>query len=224
LIYQQNHFVIDIFQSGSKAQILFDSIEREDIMAQREYPTIDRDDYLALDQNSQNARYEYLEGELRMLAGGSTDHSIISTNLVAIIHNLLEDTPCIVHSSDMQLQLSESRYVYPDITVTCDPRDQEPEDNRTHYPTLVVEVLSPGTEVVDRGKKLLYYQAHPTIQEYVLADSQNILVEVYHREKNRWTFTTHGLGDKLQLESLGIQVSVDDTYKRTGLLRRVRES
>ena len=193
-------------------------------MAQREYPTIDRDDYLALDHSSQAARYEYLEGELRMLAGGSAAHSIISTNLATSINNLLGDTPCIVYNSDMQLQLSESRYVYPDITVTCDPRDQEPEDNRTHYPTLVVEVLSPGTEVVDRGKKLLYYQAHPTIQEYLMVDSQNILVEVYQREKNRWTFTTHGLGDKIQLESLGIQFSVDEIYKRTSLLRRSRES
>jgi Uma2 family endonuclease len=193
-------------------------------MAQHEYQNIHVDDYLALDQNSQSARYEYLEGELRMLAGGSADHSTIATNLASILHRLLEEGPCKVYNSDMQLQLTESRYVYPDITVTCDLRDQEPEDNRTHYPTLVVEVLSPGTEVVDRGKKLLYYQAHPTIQEYVIADSQNILVEVYHREKNRWTFTTHGLGDKIQLESLGVQVSVDDIYKRTSLLRRTRES
>ncbi|MDQ2886340.1 MAG: Uma2 family endonuclease [Chloroflexota bacterium] len=193
-------------------------------MAQHEYQNIHVDDYLFLDQNSQNARYEYLEGELRMLAGGSAAHSTIATNLTSILHRLLEEGPCKVYNSDMQLQLSESRYVYPDITVTCDPRDQEPEDNRTHYPTLVVEVLSPSTEVVDRGKKLLYYQAHPTIQEYVMADSQNILVEVCQREKNRWTFSTHGLGDKIQLESLGIQFSVDDIYKRTSLLRRMRES
>lgn len=193
-------------------------------MAQHEYQNIHVDDYLFLDQNSQNARYEYLEGELRMLAGGSAAHSTIATNLTSILHRLLEEGPCKVYNSDMQLQLSESRYVYLDITVTCDPRDQEPEDNRTHYPTLVVEVLSPSTEVVDRGKKLLYYQAHPTIQEYAMADSQNILVEVCQREKNRWTFSTHGLGDKIQLESLGIQFSVDDIYKRTSLLRRMRES
>lgn len=129
-------------------------------MAQHEYPVIDREDYLKLDQNSQKARYEYLEGELRMLAGGSPDHSIITTNVTSILHQSLEDSHCIVYNSDMQLQLSESRYVYPDITVTCDPRDEEPEDKRIHYPTVVVEVLSPSTEIIDRGKKLLYYQAY----------------------------------------------------------------
>jgi Uma2 family endonuclease len=193
-------------------------------MAQREYPTIQRDDYLALYQNSQNARYEYLEGELRMLAGGSADHSIISTNLISILHRLLEDRPCIVYNSDMQLQLSESRYVYPDITVTCDPRDQEPEDNRTHYPSLVIEVLSLSTEVIDRGKKLLYYQAHPTIQKYIIADSQSIEIEVFQREQPRWTFSTYGVGDRVQLESLAIQFSVNDVYRRTSLIRKTGEN
>jgi len=192
-------------------------------MAQREYPNIHIDDYLYLDQNSQNARYEYLEGELRMLAGGSPDHSLITTNLTSILHRSLEDGPCLVYNSDMQLQLSESRYVYPDITVTCDPRDQEPEDKRIHHPSVVVEILSPSTEVTDRGKKLLYYQAHPTIQEYILADSQNILIEVYRREKNNWTFATYRLGDKITLESLGVQFFVSDAYKKTGLLRKIQQ-
>lgn len=189
-------------------------------MALREYPNIHVDDYLALDQNSQNARYEYLEGELRMLAGGSPDHSLITTNLTSILHRSLEDGPCLVYNSDMQFQLSTSRYVYPDITVTCDPRDQEPEDKRIHYPSVVVEVLSPSTEVTDRGKKLLYYQAHPTIQEYVLADSQSILIQIYQREKNRWTFSTYRLGDNIVLESVDADFSVSDVYKKTSLIKK----
>lgn len=188
-------------------------------MAQREYPNIKMNDYLALDQHSQDARYEYLEGELRMLAGGSANHAIITTNLTGMLYGLLRDGPCLVLNSDMKLQLSESRYVYPDITVTCDPRDQEPEDEMTHFPSVVVEVLSPSTVSVDRDKKLLYYQAHQTIQAYVLADSQSILVEVYQREKGRWTFSTYGLEDEVELVSLGIRFSVNDVYKKTGLIK-----
>ena len=198
-------------------------IRKESTMVQREYPTINREDYLLLDRNSQNARYEYLEGELKMLAGGSADHSTITTNLTSILHRLLEDGPCKVYNSDMQLQLSESRYVYPDITVTCDLRDETPEDNRTHYPSVVVEVLSPTTEAADRGKKLLYYQAHPTIQEYMLVDSQSMLVEVYHREKGRWSFSVHGSGDSVQLEAIGVRFFVNDAYKRTSLVKNYGE-
>ena len=189
-------------------------------MAQREYPNIRINDYLTLDQNSQDVHYEYLEGELRMLAGGSPDHSIISMNLAGILYNRLADKPCIAYNSDMQLQLSESRYVYPDITITCDPRDQEPEDKMVHYPTVILEVLSPSTENVDREKKLLYYQAHPTIQDYLMIDSRSILVEVYHREKSRWTHTRYGLQDEVEIESLGIQFFVRDIYNRTSLLKK----
>src|SRR5450432_2706584 len=189
-------------------------------MAQREYPTIHINDYLALDQNSLDARYEYLDGELRMLAGGSADHSTITTNLTSMLHGLLKGGPCKVYNVDMKLQLSESRYVYPDITITCDPRDQEPEDNRTHYPSVVVEVLSPSTETVDRGKKLLYYQAHPAIKDYILIDSQSILVQVYHREKSRWTLSTYKLKEEVPIEGLEIQFSVRDAYEKTSLIRK----
>ncbi|HVB22891.1 MAG TPA: Uma2 family endonuclease [Ktedonobacteraceae bacterium] len=189
-------------------------------MAQYEYPNITIEDYQIINHNSQSARYEYLDGELRMLAGGSADHSTITANLTGILYGLLRGGPRKIYSSDMQLQLSEARYVYPDVTVTCDPRDEAPEDSRTHYPTVVIEVLSPVTEVTDRGKKLLYYQAHPTIQEYMLADSQSILIEVYRREKTRWTFSTYKLEDEAQLESLAIQFSVRDVYERTGLIRK----
>jgi hypothetical protein len=42
-------------------------------MVQREYPNITIEDYHIINQNSQSARYEYLDGELRMLAEGSAD-------------------------------------------------------------------------------------------------------------------------------------------------------
>jgi hypothetical protein len=40
-------------------------------MSLPEYPMMSIEDYLILDDNSKDARYEYLDGDLRMLAGGS---------------------------------------------------------------------------------------------------------------------------------------------------------
>src|SRR5437762_12214632 len=114
-------------------------------MSQRKYPVMDVEDYLILNRSSKSARYEYLDGEIRMLAGGSPDHSIIIANLTATIKGPLQGSPCRVYNSDVQLQLSKNRYVYPDITVSCDQRDQNQQEMR-HYPRLVVEVLSPTTE------------------------------------------------------------------------------
>ncbi len=181
-------------------------------MALPKYPTMDVEDYLILDRNSKNARYEYLDGELRVFAGGSNYHSAIIANLVGTIGRFLENSPCWVFSSDIWLQLSESRYVHPDVTVSCDEHDQELDD-MIHYPCLVVEVLSPTTEASDRGEKFSYYRECPTIQDYVLVDSQSIHIEVYHREEDGWKLHTYGPGSTVTLEGLGIQFPINAVYR-----------
>jgi Uma2 family endonuclease len=182
-------------------------------MALPEYPNIGVEDYLLLDNNSTESRYEYLDGELKMLAGGSTYHSIIAANVAGLLFGLLGDSPCTVYNSDIRLQLSKSRYVYPDVTISCDPRDQEL-GNTIHHPRVVIEILSPSTEIIDRIKKFAYYRACASIQEYVMIDSQQILVEVYRRKDKGWFLTTFGLEDNLELESLNIQMPVKDIYRK----------
>jgi Uma2 family endonuclease len=135
-------------------------------MAQRKYPVMSVEDYLILNRNSKDIRYEYLDGDVRMLVGGSPDHSIIIANLTATIKGPLKGSQCRVYNSDVQLKLSEKRYIFPDITVSCDERDRNQKET-IPYPLAVVEVLSPTTEAADRGKKAAHYRACPTIQEYM---------------------------------------------------------
>src|SRR5437764_1260370 len=122
-------------------------------MAQRKYSIMDVEDYLTLNRNSKNIRYEYLDGEIRMLADGSPDHAIVIANLTATIKGPLRGSQCRVYNSDVQVQLSEKRYVYPDITVSCDQRDRNQEET-IHYPCLVVEILSPTRKLsTEEGKR-----------------------------------------------------------------------
>jgi Uma2 family endonuclease len=185
-------------------------------MAQRKYSIMSVEDYLILNKSSKDARYEYLDGELRMLAGGSPDHSIIIANLTATIKGPLKGSPCRVYNSDVQLQLSERRYVFPDITVSCDQRDQNQKE-AIRYPRVVVEVLSPSTEATDRGRKAAYYRACPTIQEYVMVDTVEVFIELHRREEERWTINTFEPGDTITLESLGVQFLIEDAYEGTSL-------
>ena len=189
---------------------------REGAMAQRKYSVMSVEDYLVLNRNSKDARYEYLDGELRMLAGGSPDHSIIIANLTAAIKGSLKGSQCRVYNSDLQLRLSEKRYVFPDVTISCDERDRNQKEMIRH-PRVVVEVLSPTTEAADRGKKAAYYRACPTIQEYMMVDSEEVFVEVHRREEERWTINTFEPGDTITLESFGIQFPIEDAYEGSSL-------
>jgi Uma2 family endonuclease len=181
-----------------------------------QFPHIDVEDYLILDNTSKTAKYEYMDGELYMLAGGSPNHSIIANNIGTMLNNALSKGPCIVYNSDVRFRLSESRYVHPDVTVSCDARDRNQEDD-IQYPRLIVEVLSPSTQAIDKGEKLDVYLEYPTLEEYILVDSQKKRVEIYHRENNAWTRRSYKSGSIIHLQSIDVEIVFDDIYKKTSL-------
>lgn len=175
------------------------------------------EDYLTLDRNSLEARYEFIDGYAYMLAGGTADHSVISVNIMRELSFALRSSTCRVFNSDMRVRLSEKRYVYPDVSVSCDLGDRGRIDT-LQSPRLVVEVLSPSTEAYDRGKKFGYYRACPTVQEYMLVDTQQQAVEVYRREQDTfWKFTPFGPGDQVELASIGARFPVAAVYENVAL-------
>jgi Uma2 family endonuclease len=172
------------------------------------------EEYLQLDEDSYEARYEYIDGSLRMLAGGTTNHGKISINISTVLSNALSEGSCSVYSSDVRVQLSGSRYVYPDVTVSCD--EQEPEDGKMLlYPRLVVEVLSSSTEAYDRGEKFTYYRGCSSIQEYVLVNTERPFIEVFRREAdNFWMYHAFESGEEVELASLNVRFPVAEVYRK----------
>jgi Uma2 family endonuclease len=191
--------------------------EHTKMVAQPHRMMMSVEDYLTLDRNSLEARYEFIDGYAYMMSGGTADHSAISINVTSVLRGLLRGSPCRVYNSDLRVRLSETRYVYPDASVSCDGRDRGRIDI-VYAPTVVVEVLSPTTEAYDRGRKFGYYRACPTIQEYVLIDSQQPLVEIYRRAReNLWTLYAFGTGGQVYLASLDVSFLLDDLYEGVSL-------
>ncbi|HZT98362.1 MAG TPA: Uma2 family endonuclease [Ktedonobacteraceae bacterium] len=174
--------------------------------------TMSVEEYLALDRNSFETRYEYIDGQVYMLAGGTANHSIIKVNTISLLRTLLRGSPCHVYDSDMRVRVSETRYVYPDASVSCDSRDIG-EIDILHSPRLVVEVLSPSTEARDRRRKLGYYRACPTIQEYMLVDTHRQAVDLHRRRGNLWVLSSFGPGQQVELESLNVHFPVSALYE-----------
>ena len=173
------------------------------------------EEYLALDSSSPDARYEFIDGIVTMLAGGTINHSRMSVNLIVALDGLLHGKSCMVCNSDMRLEISATRYVYPDISVSCDPRDQEQGDRDSiQYPCIVFEVLSASTEAYDRGRKFDYYRACPTLREYVLVDTQQQAIDLYRRQtENLWTFHPFRSGDEVELKSINVHFPIDSVYE-----------
>ncbi len=130
-----------------------------------EHPqTMTVEEYFLLERNDPDARYEYLDGHIYAMAGGTFNNDTIKSNIQRILWGLLRGGKCRVYSSDIKVYISKERYFHPDVTVKCDPRDRGAGD-LLQSPRVVGEVLSPSTELKDRTWKLQNYTAHHSIEK-----------------------------------------------------------
>lgn len=170
-------------------------------------------DYLRLDAPT---KYEYQDGAVRLMAGGSKEHDDIAFNIRAALKQLFTSGPCFVQGSDMRVQISQGTYFFPDVTVSCDVADRRRGNTLIRSPRIVVEVLSPSTEKFDRGEKLLAYQACPTIAEIVLVSQFAPYVEIWRRDEHdatTWHYAHYSTGTEVEFTSLDVRLSMADIYR-----------
>src|SRR5437763_6735475 len=178
---------------------------------QQSYITVE--EYFELCHSDPDTRYEYIDGQVTMLAGGSLNHARIASNINGALRNHLRGGSCQAFTSHAALQVTATRYVLPDIAVKCDERDYQDNDY-LQYPSLLFEVLSPSTESADRGRKFAYYRNIPSVREYVLVNSLEVAVELFRREKSTfWTLHFFGIDDEITFASIGVTMSVREIYE-----------
>ena len=100
-------------------------------------------------------RREYLFGEMYPLADSNDNHNRIVGNVAAYLSTHLRDSRYENFVRDMKVRVSPHVYYYPDILVSCEENPENPYFR--NEPILIVEVLSPSTENIDRREKLLFY-------------------------------------------------------------------
>jgi Uma2 family endonuclease len=186
------------------------------MVARREPRYLTVDEWRDLERANPDVKYEYIDGQVYLMSGGSLAHSRIGSNTVRALEDALGSQPCYVYNSDTSVCLSETRYTYPDASVSCDPRDQPTtEQVQVQAPRVVVEVLSDSTEGKDRIRKANYYHACPTIQEYVLIATKYQAVEVQRRAGDEWTLHLFGPSDDIELVSIGVRFPLAILYRGT---------
>jgi Uma2 family endonuclease len=173
---------------------------------------------LAIEQEN-TIRHEYRRGLVYAMTGGSDDHSRLSVNLLTEINLHLRDSDCQFFSGDVKVNYADDFFYYPDAFVTCDRRDQKDRYVK-RYPKLIAEVLSPSTEEFDRGMKFEDYQSLDSLEEYVLISQTEMRVECRRRvasNRNQWETELYRLGERVNLKSIGLEVTVADLYRGISL-------
>lgn len=172
-------------------------------------------DYLRIERDAFE-KSEFIDGRIVAMAGASENHNVISSNTSLEIGIQTKKTDCRAFSSDMRVKARKGNYYYPDIVVVCGERKFE--DNKKDVllnPKVVVEVLSKSAKLKDRNEKFDSYTALTDITDYVLIEQDEMRVEHFiksgEKEWNVRLLTEKA--DKLVLESINCEISLDEIYR-----------
>lgn len=194
------------------------------MIAHPQFPLMTASEYLEWEAQ-QPIKYEYINGEVYAMTGGTLFHNEIALNLVTALKIHLRGKNCRVFMADAKLGISEKGpFHYPDIMVSCDPRDKNARQV-IYHPCLIVEVLSPSTEAYDRGQKFKNYRCLDSLQEYILISSNQINVECYRlNERRKWELTTYSIeampieeSEPIILNSIDLQLPISLIYENIDL-------
>jgi Uma2 family endonuclease len=175
------------------------------------------DEYFALEQAGE-ARYEYWDGEIVSMSGGSLAHGLIASNIHFRLRQKLVGGACVAFTADLPVKTpSLPPYRYPDAAVVCG--DVRVENIRgvdaLLNPVLIVEVLSPSTERRDREQKFMAYRTIPSFKEYLLI-AQDVHYVLHQRLQSGGVWVPEeiaGLDRHLTLDSVGCVLAMAEIYE-----------
>ncbi len=193
-------------------------------MKARKLPRLSVEEYVQQEIDT-NIKYEYHDGKIYALAGGTLNHGLICGNVYSELRSGLKTkgSNCLPLTSEVKLYVEKTNsYVYPDSMVICGEIEQaKNEKNAVTNPELIIEVLSKSTAEYDRGDKFYLYRQIPGFREYVLIEQKKYVVDVHYKsnESDLWKITRYkGLDKMVTLQSIGLTISMENLYYRTDIV------
>jgi Uma2 family endonuclease len=161
----------------------------------------------------QPERWEFIRGEPRMMAPASIRHSIIKTNVGFELRNALAEHGCAVMVDGPQI-LTDEISAIPDVVVTRAPLDLT--TPVITEPVIIVEVMSPSSELNDTGLKWLAYRNIPSLRHFIVFSQNQRLAHVHSRAGDIWRERFLSAG-ALELDDPPVRLELDALYAATEL-------
>jgi Uma2 family endonuclease len=177
---------------------------------------ISPEDYLAAEETSPT-RCEYRNGEVFAMIDNTLNHNIIIGNLFFALKSHLHGSGCRIFTTTIKTHIeAQNAFYYPDLVITCDPRDRQFQSQYINHPRLIIEVLSPSTARFDRTEKFADYRTIPSLTEYVLVSTDRQQLDIFQRDdRGHWSLASNT--DPIQLVSVGCDVAIAEIYDDTDI-------
>jgi prevent-host-death family protein len=145
------------------------------------------EEFRELSENS-DERYEYIDGEIYLLASPKVVHQRILGELYMIFYNWFQGKTCRPMFAPFDITLKRNadniNIVQPDLMVICDLDEKTNEkDYYMGVPALVAEIISESTRSKDLIKKLDLYMS-TGVKEYWIVNPLSREVSIYLFKEN----------------------------------------
>jgi Uma2 family endonuclease len=161
----------------------------------------------------QPERWEFIWGQPRLMAPGSLTHTVIKGNIFSALREALEGRDFLVLVDGAQIVTDEISAI-PDLIVTCSALDLS--TRVIAEPTIIVEVMSPWSEVDDTHRKWFSYRKIASLQHYLVVAQDRRVVEVHSRAGDLWRERFVSEGD-IELDRPEVRLELDAVYPKTEL-------
>lgn len=172
------------------------------------------EEYLAYEDET-DLKHEFIDGEIYAMSGGTKNHSFITGNAFIAVGQRLSGSSCRIHTSDMRVRISDTKYVYPDFSVVCgDGKYTDDKETTLINPTLCVEVMSPSSETYDKTLKVEFYRSVPSLQHYLIIDQNQVYVRLHTKHDVGWLLQEFNDIDMvIPLVAIGVELPIRDVYR-----------
>ncbi len=182
-------------------------------MAINRSPVMTVEDYFEWELN-QERKHEYIDGVVYEMPGVSDTHDAITVNIIYLFISCLDRLRFNLRTAELRVQVSPSRYVYPDLTIVRGrPAFADPSEYNLINPIVVLEVTSPSSQDRDRLEKLGYYYDVPSIEAYLIVDQHRVCAELHTRGDVGWQSQVYTeMHDVISLAMLDCELPLDQVY------------
>jgi Uma2 family endonuclease len=174
------------------------------------------EEYLALERSAEY-KSEYFDGEIVAMAGESPNHGRIKSDVNRMIGNQLVGKTCETFTSDTKVRTPGINvFGYPDVVVVCGELIfHDAFKDVVLNPKVIIEVLSPSTELYDRGEKFISFRQLESLTDYILISQDKVRIEHYVRRGKFWMLAEEtDPSQSIYIEAIDCHLPLNEVYAR----------
>lgn len=157
-------------------------------------------------------RYELVAGEPIAMSPERNRHSLVKLDCAVSLRQAVLDAgvSCTVFGDGATVVIDDSTVYEPDVTVQCN-ESIDLDAVTVPHPSILVEVLSPSTQGVDTGRKLVGYFQLPSVAHYLVLDPETQVVTHHYRSGNQIITSIIRQGN-IELNPPGVVLQMRDLF------------